>query len=164
MVNARDAMPLGGTVVIGAKESRLNDAPMMGRYVCLSVTDSGEGMDAETLARATEPFFTTKGVGKGTGLGLPMVHGVAQQSEEGTADIEKREGGGEPPRKFGCPVHPRSRPSRQPPPVPKPAASGGARVVMLVDDDALVLHSAAAPCSKISAIESLRQARASDRR
>ena len=43
------------------------------------VTDQGEGMDAETLARAAEPFFTTKGVGKGTGLGLPMVHGMAEQ-------------------------------------------------------------------------------------
>jgi CheY-like chemotaxis protein len=51
-----------------------------GTYLCLSVSDHGEGMDAETLARATEPFFTTKGVGKGTGLGLSMVHGLAEQS------------------------------------------------------------------------------------
>ena len=51
-----------------------------GNYVRLSVADAGEGMDAETLARATEPFFTTKGIGKGTGLGLSMVHGLAEQS------------------------------------------------------------------------------------
>ena len=51
-----------------------------GRYVRLTLVDSGQGMDAATLARATEPFFTTKGVGKGTGLGLSMVHGLAAQS------------------------------------------------------------------------------------
>ena len=142
VVNARDAMPLGGRIVIGAKESRLNDAPMMGRYVCLSVTDSGEGMDAETLARATEPFFTTKGVGKGTGLGLPMVHGVAQQS--GGRLILKSEKGRGTTAEIWLPCAPAITAESAAPPVPKPAASGGARVVMLVDDDALVLHSAAA--------------------
>jgi PAS domain S-box-containing protein len=82
-VNARDAMASGGQIVIAAREETLaaDDAELVaGRYICLSVTDSGEGMDAETLNRAREPFFTTKGVGKGTGLGLSMVHGFAQQS------------------------------------------------------------------------------------
>ena len=51
-----------------------------GRYICLSVSDHGDGMNEATLKRATEPFFTTKGVGKGTGLGLSMVQGLAQQS------------------------------------------------------------------------------------
>jgi PAS domain S-box-containing protein len=80
-VNARDAMPEGGRIVISATAERLGDtggAPA-GDYVALTVTDQGEGMDAETLARAMEPFFTTKGVGKGTGLGLSMVHGFAEQ-------------------------------------------------------------------------------------
>jgi PAS domain S-box-containing protein len=80
-VNARDAMPEGGRIVIGATPERLGDddgAPA-GDYVALTVTDQGEGMDADTLARAMEPFFTTKGVGKGTGLGLSMVHGFAEQ-------------------------------------------------------------------------------------
>ena len=82
-VNARDAMPEGGRIRIGAREETV--APgnslslLQGHYVCLSVTDSGEGMSPDTLSRATEPFFTTKGVGKGTGLGLSMVHGMAEQ-------------------------------------------------------------------------------------
>jgi PAS domain S-box-containing protein len=84
-MNARDAMPNGGTIVIAAREETVPDGgpagPLVpGRYVCLSVTDSGEGMDEATLKRAAEPFFTTKGVGKGTGLGLSMVHGLAEQS------------------------------------------------------------------------------------
>jgi PAS domain S-box-containing protein len=82
-VNARDAMPDGGTVAISAEEIALpagnNLGLAVGRYVRLAVSDSGEGMDADTLARATEPFFTTKGVGKGTGLGLSMVQGMTEQ-------------------------------------------------------------------------------------
>jgi CheY-like chemotaxis protein len=97
VVNARDAMPDGGTITIGAQEglTKPEHAPWMqsGRYVCLSVADDGEGMDDETLQRATEPFFTTKGVGKGTGLGLSMAHGVAEQSG-GTLTIESTKGAG----------------------------------------------------------------------
>jgi PAS domain S-box-containing protein len=80
-VNARDAMPEGGRIVISAREERLapEDGAPAGDYVALIVTDQGEGMDAATLDRAMEPFFTTKGVGKGTGLGLSMVHGFAEQ-------------------------------------------------------------------------------------
>jgi PAS domain S-box-containing protein len=82
MVNARDAMPNGGSIVIAAREQHLEAAPDLkaGSYVCLSVTDEGCGMDEATRSRAMEPFFTTKGVGKGTGLGLPMVHGILRQS------------------------------------------------------------------------------------
>jgi CheY-like chemotaxis protein len=82
-VNARDAMPEGGPLVVSAREVAVADEAQglkPGRYVCLAVTDSGEGMDAQTLARAVDPFFTTKGIGKGTGLGLPMVQGIAEQS------------------------------------------------------------------------------------
>ena len=64
-----------------------------GRYVCLSVSDDGDGMNEATLKRATEPFFTTKGVGKGTGLGLSMVHGLAQQSG-GTLTLKSQPGKG----------------------------------------------------------------------
>src|ERR1700730_15878751 len=76
-------MPEGGDIILSARERSIptsSDGLKPGRYVCLTVTDSGEGMDKVTLERATEPFFTTKGLGKGTGLGLSMVHGLAQQS------------------------------------------------------------------------------------
>jgi PAS domain S-box-containing protein len=82
-VNARDAMPGGGRLTIQAGRRRVEVAEtdlQPGDYVTLSIADTGEGMDEETIARATEPFFTTKGVGKGTGLGLSMVHGLAAQS------------------------------------------------------------------------------------
>jgi CheY-like chemotaxis protein len=84
VLNARDAMEDQGEIEIEAqraiitKQRRPNLKP--GDYVCLSVTDTGHGMDEETLAKASDPFFTTKGVGKGTGLGLPMVQGFAEQS------------------------------------------------------------------------------------
>ncbi len=81
--NARDAMPEGGSVTIAARREvvlELGHAELAaGRYICLSMTDTGEGMDAQTLASARDPFFTTKGVGKGTGLGLSMVHGFLEQ-------------------------------------------------------------------------------------
>jgi len=96
VVNARDAMPEGGSVRIAARRETVGEdagglAP--GFYICLAVTDSGCGMDGETLARATEPFFTTKGAGKGTGLGLPMVYGLAVQSG-GNLVLNSREGQG----------------------------------------------------------------------
>jgi CheY-like chemotaxis protein len=83
-VNARDAMPTGGalTVEIALDEIAPNGPlPLLpGSYVLLTVSDTGEGMDSQTLAKAVEPFFSTKAVGKGTGLGLSMVFGMAEQS------------------------------------------------------------------------------------
>ncbi|MET0180904.1 MAG: PAS domain S-box protein [Novosphingobium sp.] len=78
VVNARDALPDGGRVVIAARAEPIG-LPAKVKFVRLSVRDEGFGMDAETLARAIEPFFTTKGVGKGTGLGLSMVQGMVEQ-------------------------------------------------------------------------------------
>ncbi|WP_248307525.1 PAS domain-containing sensor histidine kinase [Bosea sp. FBZP-16] len=82
-VNARDAMPEGGVLRVGAKNESVGRGHRSGLpdgdYIRLSVADTGSGMDAKTLAQATEPFFTTKGVGKGTGLGLSTVHGMAEQ-------------------------------------------------------------------------------------
>jgi PAS domain S-box-containing protein len=96
-VNARDAMPDGGVITLAAGQEDVGAVHSSrlppGRYVRLSIADRGSGMDTETLARATEPFFTTKGVGKGTGLGLSMVHGIAQQSGGGL-QIESQKGTG----------------------------------------------------------------------
>jgi PAS domain S-box-containing protein len=94
-VNAKDAMPGGGRITISADEGDSSDNAALaeGQYVRLSIADTGEGMDATTLAHATEPFFTTKGVGKGTGLGLAMVRGLTEQSG-GTLSIESALGKG----------------------------------------------------------------------
>jgi signal transduction histidine kinase/CheY-like chemotaxis protein len=83
-INARDAMPGGGRLTIEVRDEEVRatrvDRLKEGRYIRISVIDTGVGMDASTLKRAIEPFFSTKGLGKGTGLGLSMVHGVAAQS------------------------------------------------------------------------------------
>ncbi|HWW56031.1 MAG TPA: PAS domain S-box protein [Sphingopyxis sp.] len=96
-VNARDAMPDGGkiSIAVSARDLAANEIDHLpaGAYVRIDVTDSGKGMDPETLLRATEPFFTTKGVGKGTGLGLSMVHGLAEQMG-GFLQLQSRLGSG----------------------------------------------------------------------
>jgi PAS domain S-box-containing protein len=94
-INARDAMPDGGTLTISTGLSREQDGLDLdaGDYVCIAVADTGQGMSPEVLARATEPFFSTKPFGKGTGLGLAQVYGIARQSK-GTLRIESKEGEG----------------------------------------------------------------------
>ncbi len=100
LANARDAMESGGTVVVTTRNLALDQmrsgrfgdlAP--GHYVELAIKDTGTGMSADVLSKVTEPFFTTKPVGKGTGLGLPQVFGFVKQSE-GALTIESGEGQG----------------------------------------------------------------------
>ncbi len=144
-VNARDAMPKGGSIYIAAREEKVVTAPDLkaGRYVCLSLTDEGSGMDEATCRRALEPFFTTKGVGKGTGLGLSMVHGMILQSG-GRLVLKSRKGEGTtaelwlPVAGAGSGHVPEEADTRA------PGRRGGPLVILAVDDDALVLLNTAA--------------------
>ena len=87
-INARDAMPDGGRLIIETANSYLDDAyaareigVRAGQYVCICVTDTGTGMPPDVIEKAFDPFFTTKPIGQGTGLGLSMIYGFAKQSE-----------------------------------------------------------------------------------
>jgi PAS domain S-box-containing protein len=142
-VNARDAMPDGGLITIAAREEADGGGPPRNRYVALAVSDTGCGMDAETLRHAQEPFFTTKGVGKGTGLGLSMVHGLAEQSG-GKLLLKSRRGEGTT-AEIWLPIAEEAvAPApRAMAPAPMPRASRRLSV-LVVDDDLLVLENTAA--------------------
>ncbi|MDE1915681.1 MAG: PAS domain S-box protein [Sphingomonadales bacterium] len=143
VINARDAMPEGGRVSIetcnvelsGLAAARQGVTP--GGYVSICVCDTGVGMDEETLARAFEPFFTTKPIGQGTGLGLSMIYGFAQQSQ-GHARIQSRPGQGTSfrlylPRFLG----PVDKDDEVPPRRDLPASERG-EVVLVVEDEPVV--------------------------
>jgi PAS domain S-box-containing protein len=153
-VNARDAMPNGGTITIAARahavEAGHQTALPAGRYVCLSVSDNGEGMDADTLVRATEPFFTTKGVGRGTGLGLPMVHGMSEQMG-GRLLLRSTPGEGTRAEIWLRAAEARA-PAPEPPPIPEPDAPKRKLRVLAVDDDALVLFNTVAMLEELGHI------------
>jgi PAS domain S-box-containing protein len=142
VVNARDAMSDGGEIIIAARPHHISESDRerlaAGDYIAVSVADNGSGMDAATLEKAMEPFFTTKGVGKGTGLGLAMVHGLAEQLG-GRFTLESHIGEGTT-ATLWLPVAS---------PVPQPEAAAPEEVaeklgtrslkILSVDDDALVL-------------------------
>jgi CheY-like chemotaxis protein len=140
VVNARDATPAGGGIrvetrrcVLAASEA---EGTPPGDYLCVSVHDTGEGMDAETASRVFEPFFTTKEPGRGTGLGLSQVYGFARQSG-GAAIVETALGKGSTVRIY-LPLAAAAA-ARGPAPLEATASKQGpARRVLLVEDDASV--------------------------
>lgn len=144
-VNARDAMPGGGSIVIAAREEivkgRSQGRLKAGRYVCLSVKDNGEGMDRVTLRRAMEPFFTTKGVGRGTGLGLSMVHGMTEQSG-GRFFLKSQKGEGTT-AEIWLPVAKAAKAADRERFIRDGAPHTRPLVVLAVDDDGLVLMNTA---------------------
>jgi len=139
VVNARDAMPRGGLLTIATEvvdidqeQARLNPQARPGRFVCLSVKDTGCGMSVEVLKRIFEPFFTTKEAGKGTGLGLATVYGIVSQ-HQGWITVESEVGKGSEFRVFlplGAPAPARSSPKPGP-----ESVSGGNETILLVEDD-----------------------------
>jgi PAS domain S-box-containing protein len=141
-INARDAMPQGGRLIVETKSATLVaahaadhlDVPP-GDYVLLSVTDTGTGMTEEVRRRAFEPFYTTKGPGAGSGLGLSMVHGFVKQSG-GHVDIDSQLGRGTTIRIY-LPAHDGSQTDAQSTPVPA-ALARNRELVLAVEDDARV--------------------------
>jgi len=140
-VNARDAMPQGGRLLIetnektvGADDLEPGDDAAPGRYVSLSVSDTGCGIPAEVAAHIFEPFFTTKEPGKGTGLGLATVFGIVKQ-HQGWLKVESEPGHGATFRIFFPAL---AQPALAPAEVAKPAVRGGSETILLVEDDANV--------------------------
>jgi signal transduction histidine kinase/ActR/RegA family two-component response regulator len=145
-INARDAMPEGGKLTIETHNAHLdhhyasqNPDVSVGDYVALAVTDTGVGMTPDVQERALEPFFTTKEVGKGSGLGLSMVYGFARQSK-GHVKIYSEPGRGTTVRLY----LPRDRDGGDAPDVIQTAASDrGSESILVVEDDAQVRQLAA---------------------
>ena len=145
-LNARDAMPLGGRLTISAHRERVaaGDIPGLkpGEYVCIAERDTGEGMDEVTLKRATELFFTTKGAGRGTGLGLSMVDGLVAQSG-GAMRITSRQDAGTT-VELWLPVSQAEAIERPRPTAPTLLEDSRCCRVLVVDDDPIVLAGTAA--------------------
>jgi CheY-like chemotaxis protein len=144
-INARDAMPEGGTLMIETSNITIDEAAALandmkpGDYVALSVQDTGTGMTEEVIEKAFDPFFTTKPLGAGTGLGLSMVHGFANQSG-GQVKIATQVDIGTTitlclPRHHGSSLEPSGE---APDSAPAPVQTGGRKTVLVVDDEVLL--------------------------
>jgi PAS domain S-box-containing protein len=129
VVNARDAMPRGGKLTITTSNSRTSD----GRYVCLAVSDTGEGMTDEIRARVFEPFFTTKPQGQGSGLGLATAYGIVEQAS-GQIRVDSTLGAGS---SFSV-ILPVTDAAEVPPPlIPRERPRGTETVLLAEDEDAV---------------------------
>lgn len=143
-VNARDAMPSGGSITINAaavtlenRQTSLEPEPLNGPYIELSVTDTGSGIPPEVLPKILDPFFTTKPVGKGTGLGLATVVGIVR-GHGGALDVTTEPGHGTTfTLYFPAPFTPSAAPAV---PDPAPPAATGQECILCVDDEGLFLH------------------------
>jgi PAS domain S-box-containing protein len=141
-VNARDAMPRGGSLTITTGVVELDEAAVLlhserrpGRFVTLTVIDTGVGMEEGTLKRIFEPFFTTKDVGKGTGLGLPTAHGIIKQ-HHGWIEVRSQPRRGTTFEVF-LPAKILSRAAAETPPAMPPVV-GGRGTLLLVEDEEIV--------------------------
>ena len=138
-INARDAMPDGGSIDIRVAEYQVKKDPVLepGQYLKLSVVDTGTGMTPETLQRAIEPFFSSKPLGKGTGLGLSMVHGLAVQLG-GALHLTSAVGKGTC-ATLVLPVATATPEAESPAPAPQKTKRSA--VILFVDDDPLIAMS-----------------------
>ncbi|CAN5741144.1 hypothetical protein BH11PSE13_BH11PSE13_04710 [soil metagenome] len=143
-INARDAMPHGGALILSTShatlresETRHHEGLAAGDYVAISVADTGSGMPPEVLAKVFDPFFTTKPIGQGTGLGLSMVYGFAQQSR-GHVRIESRVGHGTRVTLYLPPVHVDAAAEVEAEAAAAAMPQGRGEVVMVVEDDPAV--------------------------
>jgi signal transduction histidine kinase/ActR/RegA family two-component response regulator len=139
-VNARDAMPEGGKLAVATSHVEIGEAYVqahpearLGSFVCLQVTDTGCGMDEDTMARIFEPFFTTKEVGKGTGLGLATVYGITKQ-HDGWVDVSSQPGAG---TNFSVffPAHSQPMEAKTPTTAPDAEVPGGNETILIVEDE-----------------------------
>jgi len=130
-VNARDAMPEGGRLVLEAARCERDSSP----WVVLSVTDTGQGMEEETLRQIFEPFYTTKGVGKGTGLGLATVYGIVKQNQ-GEVEVSSRPGVGTTFRIYLPQVEPPAEPAAAGP-RPERRRECAGTILLVEDEDAV---------------------------
>jgi len=141
-VNARDAMPKGGKLIITTSDTevspdyaRQNPESRAGKFVCLTVTDTGCGMDRKTMERIFEPFFSTKDVGKGTGLGLATVYGIIKQ-HQGWIEVSTKVDIGTT-FKIYFPAVARPAPAAPESPAPE-VVRGGNETILLVEDEVVV--------------------------
>ncbi|CAN5463357.1 response regulator [soil metagenome] len=137
-INARDAMPDGGTITITLDQDHRDDGSTP-EFLRMQIADSGSGMDADTLARAVEPFFSTKPVGKGTGLGLSMVHGLATQLG-GRLELDSTPGVGTTVT-LCLPISEHRAGTLARSEEPQPTPTGRTATILFVDDDPLIASS-----------------------